>query len=193
MANINLLPWREWERERKQKEFLGQTATIIVVAIVLVLGFGQYLNTSIEGQEGRNEFLTAKIKDLDQKIAEIRELRRQREDLLARMRVIQELQGNRSVIVRVFDQVVRTLAGGVHYKKLEMEAATLSVAGVAESNNRISALMRNLEASEWFASPNLRSIKEDPQNQDYGEQASTFDLSFVQVNPATEENQEEDL
>ncbi len=110
-------------------------------------------------------------------------LRKQREDLLARMRVINELQGNRPVIVRVFDEVVQTLAKGVHYKKLEYEGNILSVAGVAESNNRISALMRNLDGSDWFTAPNLKGIKEDPTNSDYGEQASTFDLSFVQTNP----------
>jgi type IV pilus assembly protein PilN len=116
-------------------------------------------------------------------------LRKQREDLLARMRVINELQGNRPVIVRVFDEVVQTLAKGVHYKKLEYDGSVLSVAGVAESNNRISALMRNLDGSDWFTAPNLKGIKEDPTNSDYGEQASTFDLSFVQTNPkkATEE------
>ena len=113
MANINLLPWREWERERKQKEFLGQIAAVLVVGILIVLSAGIYLDTSIEGQEARNKHLEKRIAILDQRIAEIAELRRQREDLLARMRVIQELQGNRPVIVRVFDQLVQTLATGV--------------------------------------------------------------------------------
>ncbi|MEM7096635.1 MAG: PilN domain-containing protein [Pseudomonadota bacterium] len=183
MANINLLPWREWERERKKKEFLAQLGTVVVVAIVLVVGFGQMLDTSIQSQEGRNEFMQKKIKDLDKRIAEIRDLRKQREDLLARMQVIQELQGNRSVIVRVFDQVVQTLAKGVHYSELSMDGNQLAVTGVAESNNRISALMRNIDGSEMFTSPNLKSIKEDPLNPDYGEQASRFDLSFVQITP----------
>ena len=187
MANINLLPWREWERERKKKEFLAQLGTAVVVAVLLVIGFGQMLDTSIDGQQGRNEFMEKKIKGLDKRIAEIRTLRKQREDLLARMQVIQELQGNRSVIVRVFDQVVQTLAKGVHYEELTMNGAQLAVAGVAESNNRISALMRNLDGSELFTSPNLKSIKEDPENADYGEQASRFDLSFVQVNPNKKE------
>jgi type IV pilus assembly protein PilN len=189
MANINLLPWREWERERKQKEFLTQLGAVLLVGVLLVFGAGMYLDNEIEGQQGRNTFLTGKIKVLDEKIAEIQMLRKQREDLLARMRVINELQGNRPVIVRVFDEVVQTLAKGVHYKKLEYEGNMLSVSGVAESNNRISALMRNLDGSDWFTQPNLKSIKEDPTNSDYGEQASTFDLSFLQSNPkqSTEE------
>lgn len=191
MANINLLPWREWERERKQKEFLGQIAGVLLFAIVGVLGAGYYLDSSIEHQESRNDFLDRKIKLLDEQIAEISMLRREREALLARMQVISELQGNRPVIVRVFDEVVQTLAKGVHYKMANMEGTTLTVQGVAESNNRISALMRNLDASDWFAQPNLRGIKEDPNNSDYGEQASTFDLSFIQINP--NETDEENL
>lgn len=191
MANINLLPWREWERERKQKEFLAQVGAVLVVGIVLVFTAGMYLDTAIESQQNRNQFLKTKITDLDAKIAEIKMLRKQRADLLARMQVIQELQGNRPVIVRVFDEMVQTLTKGVHYKSLKNSGGRLSVEGVAESNNRISALMRNIDGSDWFAAPNLRSIKEDPGNSDYGEQASTFDLSFVQENP--NKKPEEDL
>jgi type IV pilus assembly protein PilN len=191
MANINLLPWREWERERKQREFYIQLAGVLVLAVAIVFGIGSYLDASLEGQNSRNDFLSKRISDLDQKIAEISMLRKQREDLLARMRVIQELQGNRPVIVRIFDEVVQTLAKGVHYKKLEMNGANLTVAGVAESNNRISALMRAIDGSDWFAQPNLRSIKEDPENSDYGDQASTFDLSFVQTNPNAKPSEED--
>ncbi len=190
MANINLLPWREWERERKQKEFLGQLGGILVLGVVMIFGAGQLLDTAIESQDGRNSFLQGKIEVLDSKIAEIRMLRKQREDLLARMQVINELQGNRPVIVRVFDELVQTLAKGVHYKVMQLSGKTLSVSGVAESNNRISALMRNVDASDWFTQPNLKGIKEDPTNSDYGEQASTFDLSFLQSNP---NKPEEDL
>jgi type IV pilus assembly protein PilN len=79
----------------------------------------------------------------------------------------------------------------VHYKKLAMTGHNLIVAGVAESNNRISSLMRNLDESEWFQSPNLKSIKEDPENSDYGPQASRFDLTFVQHNPNQSDDGEE--
>ena len=191
MANINLLPWREWERERRQKEFLTQLGIVLLLAVLAIFGVGQYLDTQIEGQQGRNTFMQGKIKALDEKIAEIRSLRKAREDLLARMRVINELQGNRPVIVRVFDEVVQTLAKGVHYGSLELSGKQLSVKGIAESNNRISALMRNLDASDWFTQPNLKSIKEDPTNSDYGEQASKFDLSFLQTSPV--KDKEEDL
>ena len=191
MANINLLPWREWERERKKKEFVIQIVAVLAVAAGLVLGAGQTLDGQIKDQQARNQFITTKIAILDKRIAEIKDLRRQRADLLARMRVIQELQGNRPVIVRVFDEMVQTLAKGVHYERLTMAGSSLEVQGIAESNNRISALMRNLDGSEWFTLPNLKSIKEDPTNSDYGEQASTFDLTFVQTNPNKPDEEEE--
>ncbi len=192
MANINLLPWREWERERKQKEFLTQLGVVLVIGVLLVFGAGWQLDNSIDNQNERNERLERGITRLDAKIAEIRTLRKEREDLLARMQVIQQLQGNRPVIVRVFDEMVQTLAKGVHYRKLEKQGVELAVSGIAESNNRISALMRSLDGSDWFAEPNLKSIKEDPTNSDYGEQASTFELSFVQDNP-NKKSDEEDL
>lgn len=190
MANINLLPWREWERERKQREFVVQIVAVLAIALGLVFFAGYYLDGQIEGQEGRNDFVQKEIRELDKEIAEIRELQQQRRDLLARMQVIQELQGNRPVIVRVFDQLVNTLAKGVHYTRVEYAGTQVTVMGVAESNNRISALMRNVDSSEWFAQPNLKGIKEDPQNSDYGEQASTFDLSFVQINPTKVDEEE---
>ncbi len=183
MARINLLPWREWERERKRKEFFGNLAGVLIGAIVLVLAAGWYLDGRLEDQQSRNAFLEREIEELDRKIAEIENLQKTRDELLARMRVIQELQGNRPVIVRVFDELVRTLAKGVHFRKLDMKGNRLTVEGEAESNNRISSLMRNLDNSDWFASPNLKTIKEDPKNINYGAQASTFNLTFVQTNP----------
>jgi len=191
MAHINLLPWRDWERERKKKEFFGNLAGVLVLGAMLVFLGGWVLDNNIENQQNRNGFLETKIAALDQRIAEIQNLRKQRQELLERMRVIQELQGNRPVIVKVFDEMVRTLSKGVHYKRLEMAGHNLKVQGAAESNNRISSLMRNLDESEWFASPNLRSIKEDPKNSDYGPQASTFDLTFVQVSPGQAAEQAE--
>ena len=190
MAHINLLPWREWERERKKKEFLGNLAGVFVLGAVLVLAGGWMLDNNVDHQNARNTFLQSKITELDTKIAEIAQLEQQKKDLEERMALIQELQGNRPVIVRVFDELVRTLSKGVHYQELEMTAGNLKVSGTAESNNRISSLMRNLDESEWFQSPNLRSIKEDPDNSDYGPQASTFDLTFVQHNPLLVEEEE---
>ena len=192
MAKINLLPWREWERERKKNEFLGNLAGVLVLGAGLVFLSGWFIDAQVEGQEKRNNFMRGKISVLDQQIAEIKDLKAKREQLLARMRVIQELQGNRPLIVRVFDELVQTLAKGVHYTNLNMRDKILSVSGMAESNNRISSLMRNLDSSDWFADPNLKRIQEDDDSSAYeSDQVARFELSFVQVNPSAEEEEGE--
>jgi len=183
MARINLLPWREWERERRKRQFLANLAGTLLFGAFLVLAGGWYLDGRVDEQNQRNQFLQQEIQVLDQQIAEISELRKKREELLARIRVILELQANRPIIVRVFDELVRTLSPGVHFNSLKMQGNMLTLDAQAESNNRISSLMRNLDGSELFASPNLKSIKEDPENEHYGSLASVFNLTFVQINP----------
>ena len=180
MTRINLLPWREELREEKQKEFYQYLAFVLIVAAGLVFVGGQYVNSGIDEQEQRNAYIRKEIATLDTRISEIRDLTQRRRELLARMQVIQDLQGNRPVIVRIFDQLVRTLSKGIFYGNLSLAGTNVSVTGIAESNNRVSELMRNLDASEWFKDPNLRSLAEAPS---YGDQASQFDLTFVQTLP----------
>ena len=186
MARINLLPWREWEREKRKQEFLVNLAMVLLGAGLVVFLWGWRLDAAVDAQNARNNLLTTEIAALDEKIREISSLRREREELLSRMRVIQDLQGNRPVIVRVFDELVRTMSKGVFYNDLSLSGQNLAVSGTAESNNRISSLMRNLDSSGWFANPNLKSIKEAQGNN----QASNFDLTFVQVNPSDEADEE---
>lgn len=180
MAHINLLPWREWERERRKKEFLAALAGVALLGLAVIFVAGFYLDSSVDNQRLRNQFMRDRISVLDEKIIEIRNLRQKREQLLARMRVIQELQGNRPVIVRVFDELVRTLSKGVYYRSVKMSGTGIALTGTAESNNRISSLMRNLDGSEWFQEPNLKGIKENPGE---GAQASDFQLSVNQTSP----------
>ncbi|WP_197469499.1 PilN domain-containing protein, partial [Oleiphilus sp. HI0125] len=98
-------------------------------------------------------------------------------------KVIQDLQGTRPVIVRVFDELVKTLPEGLYYTSLDRKAAQVDIQGVAESNNRISGLMRNLEGSEWFANPNLRDVKAAK-----GGDQSAFDMTVAQVTPVSEQD-----
>ncbi|MEM6708900.1 MAG: PilN domain-containing protein [Pseudomonadota bacterium] len=190
MARINLLPWREWERERRQQEFLVNLVLVLAVAGSAVFAWGWTLDNSITHQGARNNKLNTAIVDLDRQIAEIRNLEKAREDLRSRMQVIQDLQGNRPAIVHVFDELVRTLSSGIHYTEVSMKSSQLTVNGFAESNNRISSLMRNLDGSGWFADPNLKNVKEDPGNPNYGAQASSFDLIFEQTAPNQDEEAE---
>lgn len=181
MARINLLPWREQLREERKQRFLVTLAGVFVVAAGVVLLGDQYLNGAIEQQNARNEFIRKEIAVLDARIKEISELKTRRQQLLERMKIIQDLQGNRPIIGRVFDQLVRTLPDGVYFSAVKMTGKNIAIVGAAESNNRVSNLMRNLEASEWLASPNLTEVKSVTAGA--VDQANVFQLSVQQTQP----------
>jgi type IV pilus assembly protein PilN len=188
MANINLLPWREERRQELKQAFLVVLGVVAGIAAVLVVLVHLGVNSSIEQQNSRNNYLQKNISELDQQVKEIQELEKKKQELLDRMKVIQELQGNRPIIVRIFDEMVRSLPDGVFYKKLERKADVIQLEGIAESNNRISSLMRRVNKSEWFAGPNLNAVKAAP---NFGEQASDFSLSFNISTPSTTEKEGE--
>jgi len=182
MANINLLPWREERREELNKEFFALLGVAVGVAVLVVVIVMQAYSMSIDGQRSRNNYLNQQITLLDAQIREIQELEKKRDQLLERMRVIQELQGNRPVIVRLFDELVRTLPDGVYYRSIKYTEAnkTLSLDGTAESNNRVSSLMRAFESSDWFANPLLTSVTANPQE---GENANNFLMTVKLADP----------
>lgn len=184
MARINLLPWREQRREERKQRFLVALGAVLVGAAGLVFAGDQYLNAMIERQNARNEFVRKEIAVLDARIKEINELKQRRQQLLERMKTIQDLQGNRPIIARVFDQLVRTLPDGVHFTELKMTGKNIAVKGAAESNNRVSALMRNLDASEWLVGPNLTEVKAVTAGA--VDQANVFQLSVQQTKPGEE-------
>ena len=182
MAQINLLPWREERRQELKKEFLITLALVFTLGVGLVLLADRVVNGQIDNQKARNQYLTQNIKELDKIIAEIRDLQKRRNQLLDRMRVIQELQGNRPIIVRVLDQLVRTVPDGVFYSSLNTKNKVITISGVAESNNRVSSLMRRLDGSDWLTDPNLDKVKAAP---NFGDQATTFNLTVKVRAPAT--------
>ena len=187
MANINLLPWREERRQELKQAFLVVLGAVAGIGVLLVLLANLAVNSSIEGQQSRNAYLQQNISELDQQVKEIRELEKKKQELLDRMKVIQELQGNRPIIVRIFDEMVRSLPDGVFYQELDRNADNVKLKGIAESNNRISSLMRRLDKSDWFTAPNLSAVKAAPT---YGEQASEFNLLFAISSPSAVEEEE---
>ena len=158
MAKINLRPWREELRAEKQKQFLVMILGAAIIAGGLTFLWKSDMDSRIAYQQSRNAYIETATKKLDQQIKEIESLKRKRDELLARMQVIQDLQGKRPVIVRVFDELVRTLPDGLYYTDLKRTGDRLDIVGMAESNSRVSALMRQLEGSEWFADPNLSNV-----------------------------------
>lgn len=182
MATINLLPWREDLRVELRKEFFIITGVVAGFAVAIIFAWQMLLNNAIEEQKGRNAFLEKRIAELNQQVREIAELRKKKAELVARMDVIQSLQGNRPEIVHIFDQIVRTIPDGVFYNELVRNGNNLVIKGTAESNNRVSSLMRQLDASEWFANPNLTGVKA---NRAAGEHANDFELRVTITPPAT--------
>ena len=174
MANINLLPWREQRREQLRKEFLAVLGAVVVAGLAVVAAVHVVISGQIDNQSQRNNYLRSEIAKLDRQVAEIKDLQTRRNQLTDRMKVIQDLQGTRPVIVRIFDEIVRTLPDGVYYRGIQRAGTVITIQGTAESNNRVSSLMRKLEASEWFAGPVLKSVKANPQ---FGEQGNDFDMT----------------
>lgn len=183
MAQINLLPWREERRQELKKEFIATVVLVVALGAGLLLLGDRVVNGQIENQQSRNEYLQQNISELDKAVAEIRELEKRRNQLIERMRVIQELQGTRPIIVRVLDQLVRTVPDGIFYTRISTKDKQITIDGVAESNNRVSSLMRRLDASDWLSNPNLDGVKATPR---YGEQANTFKLTVQIKAPDTE-------
>lgn len=186
MAKINLLPWREELRQELKREFLVVLAGTVVFALLVLIVTNRVYNAWIDNQNNRNAYVQRNIDELNRQVKEIRELEAKRRELLDRMKVIQDLQGTRPLVVHVFDEMVRTLPDGVFYQSLGRTGAAIDITGVAESNNRVSSLMRQLDKSDWFESPNLTSVQAATE---YGDQASSFKMT-VKVSPPQEKSGE---
>ncbi|EMR13939.1 type IV pilus biogenesis protein PilN [Methylophaga lonarensis MPL] len=159
MAHINLLPWREERREQRQREFFIALGVAVAVAITCLYVAYSVVDSAINQQTQRNSFLQTEIAKLDHKIREISQLERSRDRLIARMQVIQELQESRPKVVKVFDALPRSIPEGIHLETIARQGARLVLDGVAQSNARVSVLMRELEANSEFDEPRLRVIQ----------------------------------
>ncbi|BCX65765.1 PilN domain-containing protein [Pseudomonas izuensis] len=185
MARINLLPWREELREERRKRFLLTLVGVLVGATGAVLIANQVISNAIDRQVARNDYIGQQIVVVDERIKQISDLKARRQQLIERMRIIQDLQGNRPISGRIFDQLARTLPDGVYFSEVKMVGKTLSITGAAESNNRVSDLMRNLDASDWFDAPSLTEVKATTAGQ--LDQTNVFQLTVRQTQPAAVE------
>jgi len=179
MTSINLLPWREMLRKERQRQFASIAVGAAVLMGAIILYVHLHIGGLIDDQNGRNAFLKGEIKKVDEQIAEIKDLESEREKLLARMNIIQQLQSNRPQIVHLFDELVNTLPDGVYLKSVKQDGGSLVIDGEAQSNARVSAFMRNLDASKWLTKPRLDVIKAVEAKG--GERDSDFTLRVSQV------------
>ncbi|MFZ2507948.1 MAG: PilN domain-containing protein [Steroidobacteraceae bacterium] len=159
MPSINLLPWRQALRQRRKKEFfIGIVASLALAAVVTLLTH-LTVSSMIDSQEERNDLLKKEIAGLDKDIEQIVALEEQKDRMISRMEVIDKLQSSRPEVVKLFDQVVGTLPEGVYLTGIKQSGRRIEFNGVAQSSTRVSAFMRNIDASETLSAPELKVIQ----------------------------------
>jgi type IV pilus assembly protein PilN len=161
-VRINLLPHREQRRAARQRQFISLAVSLAILALASV-GLGHmYFASRIDNQNSRNSLLKTEIAKLDEQIKEIDKLREQTQALLARKQVVETLQTNRTEAVHLLDQLVRQLPDGIYLRSVRQQGARVTLVGYAQSNARVSTLMRAIESSPWLAQPELVEIKSVP-------------------------------
>ena len=162
MVRINLLPHREQKRQARQRQFVSLAIGLAVLALAVVGLVHVVIAARIENQNSRNALLKTEIAKLDEQIKEIDKLREQTQALLARKQIVETLQANRTEAVHLLDQLVRQLPDGLYLRSVRQSGAKVTLIGYAQSNARVSTLMRNIESSPWLGNPELVEIKSVP-------------------------------
>ena len=178
---INLLPHREQKRQARQRQFYTLMISLAILGLAVIALVHGILAAQIESQESRNRVLKSEIAKLDEQIKEIDRLRDQIQAVLARKQVVETLQSNRSEAVHLLDQLVRQLPDGIYLRNVRQQGANVTVLGYAQSNARVSTLMRNIEASPWLSTPELVEIKlvAMPGAKDVTQKINEFTLRFL--------------
>lgn len=166
MTRINLLPWREELRKQRQRNFLMTLLFAVLASVAVMLGWRLLVASQIDHQTQRNNYLRAEIAKVDILLKEIAELDKVKARILARMRVIQDLQARRPEAVHLMDELVTSMPDGVYLESISQAGKNVSLSGRAQSNARVSALMRNTEASPWLANPQLQVVENPGSDKD---------------------------
>lgn len=192
MPRINLLPWRdELRTERRNQFFIALGAAAGFAALIILIG-NLTFSSIIGHQQDRNRLLQSEIDLLNIRIKEILDLEAQKSRLLARMEIIELLQRSRPGIVHVFEELVMTMPDGVHLNEIKQNGSRVEMIGSAESNTRVSALMRNIDNSDWLGSPDLEVVEVKTDGRDNGRRASEFTVFAKALTQKKGEAQEEE-
>ena len=192
MPRINLLPWRDELRTERRNQFFAAMGAAAAVAALLILVGNLMFGSIIGNQQDRNQLLQSEIDLLNIKIEEILDLEDQKERLLARMEIIEQLQRSRPSIVHIFEELVTALPDGVFLEKIKQNNTRLEIVGTAESNTRVSALMRNIDKSEWLSSPDLEVVEVKASSTGSGRRASEFTVYAKTLTSKKSDKQEEE-
>ena len=191
MPRINLLPWREQQRKERQKNFGIAALTSVIVGLLVIWGANAYLQGMIDYQNSRNQRLNQEIATLDEQIKEIKNLRLKKERLLLRMAAIEDLQRTRPEVVHLFDEMVKVTPEGVYITEMTQTGKNLLIKGIAESSTRVSAFMRNIDASPWLSNPVLRVVQSGKGDRRQPEdRGAEFTLAATQVSQGDPEGEE---
>jgi len=187
MAHINLLPWRVERRKQREREFFMQLGAAAVAAVLGVLVWYGWMDGRISSQNDRNVYLQGEIKQLDERITKIKDLEKVRESLLARKQIIEQLQANRSQMVHLFDELVKTIPASARLNGLKQTGESMTLDGVAQSNASVAEYMRNIESSQWMGHADLRKTENT-----HGDSRLpyAFGLDVALSRPKTDENGE---
>ncbi len=159
MTRINLLPYREEKRKARRQQFYGLFGLVALLACLIVFAVYTVIDGYISTQEEKNAFLKKEIAVLDKQIEEIKRLKDQTQALLARKQIIESLQQDRGEAVRLLSELAKQVPEGVYLRSLKQTGTKINIVGYAQSNARVSTLMRNIEASPWLEQPRLLEIK----------------------------------
>jgi len=155
MAHINLLPWRAERRKQREREFFLQLGAAFVAALLFLMLWGFWMGMRVDNQNERNAYLQGEIKQLDERIAKIKDLEKVRDRLLARKEIIEHLQSDRSQMVHLFDELVKTMPSSARLTGVKQSGDSMTLDGVAQSNASVAEYMRNIEASPWMGHADL--------------------------------------
>ncbi|KAA0928624.1 MULTISPECIES: PilN domain-containing protein [unclassified Psychrobacter] len=161
MARINLLPWREEERARRNKEFITLVVAVTLLSLLAAFATWSYFNNELAEQLDANALIEQENARLDKALVEIDSLEQRREDIISRMQVIQDLQGRRPVPVRLWDDLAKAIPPALYLNNLKREGDVLTLTGLADNPNVVSSLIRNLDSSKWMGDSAVSNIQQN--------------------------------
>jgi type IV pilus assembly protein PilN len=185
MAHINLLPWRTERRKQREREFYTQLGVAFIAALGFLLLWYLWMGARIDNQAERNSYLQGEIKLLDERNDKIKDLTNVRARLLARKEIIEHLQANRSKMVHLFDELVKTIPASARLTGLKQTGDSMTLDGVAQSNASVAEYMRNIEASRWMGHTDLSKTEN---THDTSRMPYVFGLTVALSRPGPDEN-----
>jgi type IV pilus assembly protein PilN len=175
MAHVNLLPWREKQRQHQKQQYLAALLAVAAIVGLLFWFIGQAIDQQISNQNSRNQYLEKEIAILDAQIAEIKKVKDSKNAIEQRMALIEQLQVSRNVAPIVFDELAKLVPAGVAFESMRRTDNRIEIEGISDSNNRLSDFMRALDNSKVFVAAELSTIKSDS---DAARAISNFTLTF---------------